>query len=170
MDEPILLADSRSRPSLAPRFLVFGIAVILAVAGLGVRLFQLQLAEGSTYAAFQDVELTTELARHTVLIGDFRLDSVAQILVSADTGDGAGGDIQRINVGSTLPEDAKVRVADEACVDPVFDVTIAATHFHGACCYINIVARGAEFQQRCEDAHQAGCLLISSVGLFELNG
>jgi penicillin-binding protein 2 len=62
MEEPILLGDSRSRPSLAPRFLVFGIAVILAVAGLGVRLFQLQLAEGSTYAAFQDVELTTEQA------------------------------------------------------------------------------------------------------------
>ena len=60
MEEPILLGDSRSRPSLAPRFLVFGIAVILAVAGLGVRLFQLQLAEGSTYAAYQDVQLTTE--------------------------------------------------------------------------------------------------------------
>ena len=60
MDEPILLGDARPRPSLAPRFLVFGIAVILAVAGLGVRLFQLQLAEGSTYAAFQDAELTTE--------------------------------------------------------------------------------------------------------------
>ncbi len=60
MDEPILLGHSRSRPSLAPRFLVFGIAIVLAVAGLGLRLFQLQLAEGSTYAAYVDVELTTE--------------------------------------------------------------------------------------------------------------
>ena len=60
MDERILLTESRSRPSLAPRFLIFGAAIILAVAGLGLRLFQLQLAEGSTYAAFQDVQLTTE--------------------------------------------------------------------------------------------------------------
>ena len=60
MDEPILLGDSSPRPSLAPRFLVFGVAIILAVSGLGLRLFQLQLAEGSTYAAYQDVELTTE--------------------------------------------------------------------------------------------------------------
>jgi penicillin-binding protein 2 len=60
MDEPILLGDPRPRPNLAPRFLVFGIAIVLAVAGLGLRLFQLQLEEGSTYAAYQDVELTTE--------------------------------------------------------------------------------------------------------------
>lgn len=60
MDERILLTESRPRPSLAPRFLVFGVAIILAVAGLGVRLFQLQLAAGSTYAAYVDVELTTE--------------------------------------------------------------------------------------------------------------
>ncbi len=62
MDEPILLGDPSPRPSLAPRFLVFGVAIILAVAGLGLRLFQLQLAEGSTYAAYQDVQLTTEKA------------------------------------------------------------------------------------------------------------
>ena len=48
MDERILLTESRPRPSLAPRFLVFGVAIILAVAGLGLRLFQLQLAVGST--------------------------------------------------------------------------------------------------------------------------
>ncbi len=47
---------------LAPRFFAFGIAIILAVSGLGVRLFQLQLAEGSTYAAYQEFELTTERA------------------------------------------------------------------------------------------------------------
>mgnify|MGYP001813027936 CR=1 FL=1 len=60
MDDRILLTEARPRPSLPPRFLVFGVAIILAVAGLGIRLFQLQLAEGSTYAAYQDVELTTE--------------------------------------------------------------------------------------------------------------
>ena len=60
MDERILVGEARPRPNLAPRFLVFGVAIVLAVAGLGLRLFQLQLAEGSTYAAYQDVELTTE--------------------------------------------------------------------------------------------------------------
>jgi penicillin-binding protein 2 len=60
MDDRIVVGESRPRPNLAPRFLVFGVAIILAVAGLGLRLFQLQLAEGSTYAAYQDVELTTE--------------------------------------------------------------------------------------------------------------
>ncbi|MEX1335557.1 MAG: penicillin-binding protein 2 [Candidatus Limnocylindrales bacterium] len=60
MDERILLTESRARAGLAPRFLVFGVAIILAVTGLGLRLFQLQLAEGSTYAAYEDVALTTE--------------------------------------------------------------------------------------------------------------
>jgi penicillin-binding protein 2 len=60
MDDRIIVGEARPRPSLAPRFLIFGVAVILAVAGLGLRLFQLQLAEGSTYATYQDVELTTE--------------------------------------------------------------------------------------------------------------
>ena len=60
MDERIIVGESAQRPSLAPRFLVFGVAIILAVAGLGVRLFQLQLSEGSTYAAYQEAELTTE--------------------------------------------------------------------------------------------------------------
>jgi penicillin-binding protein 2 len=46
--------------NLAPRFIAFGIAIVLSVAGLGLRLFQLQLAEGSTYAAYEGVELTTE--------------------------------------------------------------------------------------------------------------
>jgi penicillin-binding protein 2 len=46
--------------NLAPRFIAFGVAVVLAVMGLGVRLFQLQLAEGSTYAVYQEFELTAE--------------------------------------------------------------------------------------------------------------
>jgi penicillin-binding protein 2 len=62
MAEQILVGEARQRPGLGPRFVVFGVAIILAVTGLGVRLFQLQLAEGSTYAAYQEVELTTERA------------------------------------------------------------------------------------------------------------
>jgi len=46
--------------NLAPRFVAFGVAIILAVSGLGLRLFQLQLAEGSTFAAYQVLELTSE--------------------------------------------------------------------------------------------------------------
>ncbi len=49
-----------SPSSLAPRFVVFGVAIVLAVAGLGVRLFQLQVAEGSSYEALAAQQLTTE--------------------------------------------------------------------------------------------------------------
>ena len=55
-------ASGPAQRNLAPRFVAFGIAIILAVTGLGLRLFQLQLAEGSTYAAFQELQLTTDRA------------------------------------------------------------------------------------------------------------
>jgi penicillin-binding protein 2 len=38
----------------------FGVAIVLIVSGLGLRLFQLQLAEGAAFGAFQEVQLTTE--------------------------------------------------------------------------------------------------------------
>ncbi|CAN5661937.1 penicillin-binding protein 2 [soil metagenome] len=43
---------------LAPRFIVFGVAVMLAVTGLGLRLFQLQVAEGSFYKDLTDQRQT----------------------------------------------------------------------------------------------------------------
>jgi penicillin-binding protein 2 len=51
--------DSRR---LAPRFVVFGIAIILAVTGLGLRLFQLQVAEGAYYETLAERQLTA--SRH----------------------------------------------------------------------------------------------------------
>ena len=55
MSVPTLTAGgSRRAPDtrrLTPRLLAFGIAIILAVSGLGLRLFQLQLAQASTYEA-----------------------------------------------------------------------------------------------------------------------
>lgn len=44
---------------LAPRFVAFGIAIILAVTGLGLRLFQLQVAQGAYYETLADQQLTT---------------------------------------------------------------------------------------------------------------
>ncbi len=44
---------------LTPRLLAFGIAIILAVSGLGLRLFQLQLAQASTYEARTALGQTT---------------------------------------------------------------------------------------------------------------
>ena len=61
-DQILTPETAAQRRHLAPRFIAFGIAIILAVSGLGLRLFQLQLAEGSTYAAYQEFELTTERA------------------------------------------------------------------------------------------------------------
>jgi len=52
--------DGPRSPRLAPRFLAFGVAIILAVTGLGLRLFQLQIAEGSDYEASSEQQLTTE--------------------------------------------------------------------------------------------------------------
>lgn len=58
---PLEVGDSAPvTRNLAPRFIAFGIAIVLAVSGLGLRLFQLQLAEGSTYAAYQEQQLTTK--------------------------------------------------------------------------------------------------------------
>lgn len=48
------------RQRLAPRFVVFGIAIVLAISGLGLRLFQLQVAEGSFYQELGEQQLTTE--------------------------------------------------------------------------------------------------------------
>ena len=63
MNEQLHVGEALPAPrSLAPRFMAFGIVIILAVTGLGVRLFQLQLSEGSTYATYQEQALTTERA------------------------------------------------------------------------------------------------------------
>jgi penicillin-binding protein 2 len=47
---------------LTPRFIVFGIAIVLAVSGLGLRLFQLQVAQGSFYQDLSVPRLTTTRA------------------------------------------------------------------------------------------------------------
>ncbi len=44
---------------LAPRFIVFGVAIVLAVTGLGLRLFQLQVAQGAYYETLTAQDLTT---------------------------------------------------------------------------------------------------------------
>jgi penicillin-binding protein 2 len=56
------LDDDGRRPDtgrLAPRFLVFGIAIILAISGLGLRLFQLQIAQGSSFQPRTEQQLAT---------------------------------------------------------------------------------------------------------------
>lgn len=53
-------SDRRVQRSLAPRFIAFGVAIILAVTGLGLRLFQLQVAQGASYQVYLDQQLTTE--------------------------------------------------------------------------------------------------------------
>jgi penicillin-binding protein 2 len=62
-ERPTIGEPAPARASLAPRFLAFGIVIILAVSGLGLRLFQLQLSEVSTFAAYQEQQqLTNERA------------------------------------------------------------------------------------------------------------
>jgi len=55
-------AGASARRDLAPRFIAFGVAIVLAVTGLGLRLFQLQVAEGSSQQASAQQQLTSERA------------------------------------------------------------------------------------------------------------
>jgi penicillin-binding protein 2 len=54
---PTLGTRTSNERRLGPRFVIFGIAVMLAVAGLGLRLFQLQVAQGSFYQNLGDQRL-----------------------------------------------------------------------------------------------------------------
>jgi penicillin-binding protein 2 len=55
---PVAHAPRPVRRPLGPRFLVFGVAIVLAVTGLGVRLFQLQVTQGSYYQTLSVQEQT----------------------------------------------------------------------------------------------------------------
>jgi penicillin-binding protein 2 len=63
MSAPMLTTGGSRRAQdtrrLTPRLLAFGIAIILTVSGLGLRLFQLQLAQASTYEARTALGQTT---------------------------------------------------------------------------------------------------------------
>ena len=59
-ERPRVGESGPAQRNLAPRFLAFGVAIILAVTGLGLRLFQLQVAEGAGYQAYAVQQLTTE--------------------------------------------------------------------------------------------------------------
>ena len=48
------LQQRSPRERLLPRFVVFGVIVSLVVGALGLRLFQLQVAEGGHYATLAD--------------------------------------------------------------------------------------------------------------------
>jgi cell division protein FtsI/penicillin-binding protein 2 len=59
IDHPLGVEQRGPDPRrLAPRFVAFGIAIILAVTGLGLRLFQLQVAQGAYYETLADQQLT----------------------------------------------------------------------------------------------------------------
>ena len=62
--------------------------------------------------------------------------------------------VQRHDVAGAFPDRAQVRVAHDARVAPLFDVTAAATHFHGITGDLARIAAGAELDQRREQAGQ----------------
>ena len=47
------------RRALLPRFILFGVAVVLVITALGIRLFDLQVAQGSYYTGLSDAQRTT---------------------------------------------------------------------------------------------------------------
>ncbi len=68
--------------------------------------------------------------------------------MSVALADRAADDIKRVDVAGAFPEHADMRVADQPRVHPFLDVAVAAAHLHGAGRHRNVVAAGAEFQQR----------------------
>ncbi len=65
--------------------------------------------------------------------------------VGAALADGAGDDIERVDVAGAFPEHADMRIADQSRMHPFLDVAVAAANFHGAGRHRNVVAAGAEF-------------------------
>ena len=57
-----------------------------------------------------------------------------------------------------------MRIPHEARVAPLFDVAGAATHFHRIAGHAARIAAGAELDQRRQDAHALGGLLVAGIG------
>lgn len=72
--------------------------------------------------------------------------------MGAILGDGVGRDVERDDGRGALPQYARMGVADEACVDPIFDKALSAIHFYGRSRDGDIVAAGAELDQWCQEA------------------
>ena len=87
-----------------------------------------------------------------------------QRAVRATLADGARHDIERVDVAGAFPEHADMSVADQPRIHPFLDVAVAAAHFHRAGGDRNVVAAGAEFQQRREDAQDVCGLRVAAIG------
>ncbi len=61
-------------------------------------------------------------------------------------------------------------IADQPRIHPFLDVTVAAAHFHGTGRHRNVVAAGAEFQQRREDSQHAFRALRAGIGAIHRIG
>src|SRR3546814_10917001 len=66
----------------------------------------------------------------------------------------AADPVDGVDVAGTFPQHAEMRVADEARVHPVLDVAVAAAHLHRGGGDADVVAAGAELEQRRQDAQQ----------------
>src|SRR3546814_8310068 len=60
----------------------------------------------------------------------------------------AADHVDGVDVAGTFPQHAEMRVADEARVHPVLDVAVAAAHLHRGGGDADVVAAGAELEQR----------------------
>jgi len=68
-----------------------------------------------------------------------------QCLVRAALADGAGDDVERVDVAGAFPEHADMGVTNQPRLHPFLDVAVAAADFHGTGRHRNVVAAGAEF-------------------------
>ena len=84
--------------------------------------------------------------------------SVSSALVRPRLADGTADHVERVDVAGALPQQADLGVADQAGVDPLLDVAVAAAHLHGAGGDRHVVAAGAELDERGEDAQHFGGL------------
>ena len=90
--------------------------------------------------------------------------------MGAALADRARDDVERVDVAGALPEHADMGIADQPRIDPLLDVTVAAADFHGPGRDRNVVAAGAELEQRRQDPQHAFRPLRAGIGAIHRVG
>ena len=79
-----------------------------------------------------------------------------------DLADGALNGVEGIDVAGAFPEQAEVRVTNQSCIGPVFNIAVAAARFHGAGGHRDIVAAGPELDDRGEHSEHLLVVFIAA--------
>ena len=112
-------------------------------------------------------ERALQLAGQAVRFVQQGRQHLAKHLLGAGLADGPADNVQRVDVGGAFPEHAEMSVPHEPGIDEGLDVAIAAPRLHRPGRDRDIVAAGAEFQQRRQQPHQGRRLLVAGFRAFQ---